>query len=173
MENVKELVQEIKAKKTQRGASLKDEVSVMKAMLNDKEYKVTTYDLHGPSGEVCPSAEARGLASSILSTGAGITTAEANEISENYEFKKAEAEKMITIGKEFINTYLPTGRKISFGGREKSNISIMEKEVPESRTKFPKKSINSNGETVYEHPETVVPAHRSIKSSGPCPAWLK
>ena len=44
MENVKEVIDDIKNNLTQRSSSRKDEVSVMKAMLNDPEYTVDVYD---------------------------------------------------------------------------------------------------------------------------------
>ena len=42
MENVNELIKEIRTnvEKTRKSASSQDEVKVMRAMLNDKEYKV-------------------------------------------------------------------------------------------------------------------------------------
>ena len=39
---------------------------------------------------------------------------------------------MINISKQFIHTYLETGRKLPLGGREKSNISLVNKTIPET-----------------------------------------
>ena len=69
---------------------------------------------------------------------------------------------------------LDTGRKISLGGRADSNISLIQKEIPETKTTYPKKvGEDKSGNPIYEHPESVIPAHKSISVSGSCPKWLK
>ena len=41
---------------------------------------------------------------------------ETDGLMDNYEFKNQEANAMIGLSKEFINTYLNTGRKLPLGG---------------------------------------------------------
>lgn len=175
MENVKELLNEIKGNLSQKvSASQKDEVKVMKAMLNDRNYTVGVYGKDGKEGEVCPSKEARDMISSVMSGAAKISQAEASKLAEEYEFKKSEAANMVTISKEFINTYLDSGRKLSLGGRETSNVSLVKKEVEAKTTTYPKKvGIDENGNAIYKTETTNIKAHSTIKASGSCPSWIK
>ena len=176
MENVNELIKEIRTnvQNTRKSASTQDEVKVMRAMLNDKEYKVEEFKGTGKVSEFCPSEKIRKFSSSVISNAVDISISEATAIMEDYEYSNKEAELLIDVSKEFINTYLDTGRKMGLGGRADSNISLIQKEVAETKTTYPKKvGENADGTPIYEHPESVIPAHKSISVSGSCPAWLK
>lgn len=167
--NVKKLVEEIKDGLSQQGSSLKDENAVMRSMLNDKDFKADVYSKDGVVGQVCPFEEAREMVSSVLNKTAKIPAAEAEELANNHMFTKGESSNMIAISKEFVNTYLETGRKLSLGKRADSDISLIPKDVPDSVRTYPKKV----GENEYVKGEVKVPAHKSIKVSSPCPDWLK
>lgn len=167
--NVKQVIGEIKSGLTQQGSSLKDENIVMRAMLNDKDFKVDVYGKDGVVGQVCPYEEARELATSLISKTASIPVAEAKVLADNHNFTKGESQNMVNISKEFINTYMETGRKISLGKREESDISLIPKYVETTIRSYPKK----NPDGTYSKGEVEVPAHKSIKVSSPCPEWLK
>ena len=62
-ENTKALIEEIKKNLSQTSASQKDEVRVMKAMLNDKDYVIDLYSNEGKVGTYCPSRDARDMIS--------------------------------------------------------------------------------------------------------------
>ena len=174
METVKGLLNEIKSNLSQTASSSKDEVKVMKAMLNDKEYKVDIYGKNGKEGEYCPAEDARKMVASVMSSSAKIPQSEAEKLMENYEFKKSEATSMINISKEFVNTFIKTGRKLPLGAREKSNVSLSLKEVEESTRTYPKKvGVNADGTDRYEKAETKISAHESVKVHAPCPSWVK
>ena len=176
MENVYELINEIRAtiENTRKSASAQDEVRVMKAMLNDKDYRVEEYKGTGKVSEFCPSEKIRSFSSSVISNAVDMSISEANAIMEDYEYSNKEAELLIDVSKEFINTYLDTGRKLGLGGRVDSNISLTQKVVEETTTTYPKKvGEDAEGKPIYEHPESVIPAHKSISVSGSCPKWLK
>ena len=130
--SVKELVHEIDSTRTQTSASAKDETRVMRAMLNDPDFKVDVYSKSGISGQYCPYEEARSMVANIIKDTTKVSTKEAIELADNYEFGKQEATIMVGLSKEFINTYMDTGRKLPLGGREKSNVSIAKK-VKEAR----------------------------------------
>jgi hypothetical protein len=147
-ERVNELVKEIKSNLSQTSSSQKDEVRVMRAMLNDTEYKVGIYSKDGKEGEYCPADDARKMISSVISSATKIPAAEAEKLAHNHEFSKNEATSMIGISKEFVNTFLETGRKLPLGGREKSNVALSIKEVESSTRTYPKKvGVNSDGTT--------------------------
>lgn len=174
MSETKKLVQEIKEGLSQTSASCKDELKIMKSMLNDKDYRVDVYDNNGVAGSYCPYDDARTMVSSILCTATKISKGEADSLASNYEFKKSESETMINISKEFVNTYLQTGRKLPLGKREKSNVSLSIKEVEETTRMYPKKvGVNSDGSDRYEKVETHVPSYTGIKVIAPCPKWVK
>lgn len=170
MERCKDVISEIKNGLSQRSSSQKDEVRVMRAMLNDPTYNVGVYDRTGKVGEYCPFEDSRNMLGSIINEATGIQPKEARALANTFEFSKKESESMVNISKEYVNTYLHTGRKLPIGGREKSNVSLLLKEIKESEKKYP----NSIGDTSDKTTgTTIVPAHESIKVSAPCPSYLK
>lgn len=183
MENVKEIINVINAsrkkdneeKRKYNTRSQKDEIKVMKAMLNDKTYEINVYDSNGIEGTFNPSLSTRNVLSSIISSAAKITEEESTNIMKDYEFNNKEAKGLIDLSKEFINTYLNTGRKISFGGREKSNISISKRIIEEEKSSpYPVLvGKDENGNDIFELAETHIPEYESIKVFGPCPEWVK
>lgn len=169
-ENVLELINGIKTNLKQKSASKRDEVSVMKAMLNDTEFVVKDY---ATEEEHCPAKEFRSMVSNIVSSTTKMPKVEAESIINDYAVKKSDAETMVQLSKDFVNSSLRTGRKINLGATETSNISIQLKEIPESHKKFPKKiGVDDNGAAIYEKAESVVPAHEGLKVSSPCPNWV-
>lgn len=172
---VKELVEDIKASKTQTSANAKDEVKVMKAMLNDPTYKVDVYSKKGVTGQYCPYEETRGVVTDILKSTTRMSNKEATELASTYEFDNKGAQAMVNLSKEFINTYVETGRKLPLGGREDSNISIASKIKEAKISSFPMAtSVNANGEKVYSAtPGRLIPEHKTLKVYSPVPAWIK
>ena len=67
-ESVKNLVKEIKDGLSQTSSSRKDEVRVMKAMLNDPSYEVDEYGKDGVIGTYNPCKDFRGMCTSIISS---------------------------------------------------------------------------------------------------------
>jgi hypothetical protein len=175
MENAKNLIKEIsdRVKETnQHGASSKDEVKVMKAMLNDTSYEVDIYDKTGVKATYNPAKEVRSTISGIISNTTKIPKAEAEGYMEGYEFKSSEAQTFVNVSKEFVNTYLDTDRKLPFGTREKSDISIIANPKEASTRTYPAK-VEENGETKYIKETIAIPAHTSAKIVAKCPDHLK
>lgn len=166
MESAKKVIAEVTANVSQKSASRKDEVTVMKAVLNDPDYGVDVYAKGGVQGQYYPSRDLRGMVAGIVSATTKIPTKEAAELVNSYEFTKSDANTMIDFSKEFINTYLHTGRKLPLGGRATSNIELMWKEIEDRTTGIPSKDNASRK-------ETFVPAHGGIKASNPCPSWVR
>lgn len=173
---VDELVKEINETRTQTSASSKDETRVMKAMLNDPEFKVDVYGKNGVEKTYSPYEESRILVGNIIKDTTKISTNEAMELAKQYEFGKQESNIMIGISKEFINTYMETGRKLNLGGRKDSNISISKKVKKERAGGFKQKvGVNADGTDKYieSDNDTVIPSHGSIRVYSPCPSWVK
>lgn len=174
MEKVMELVSEIRQNITQVSPSQKDEVRVMRAMLNDREYKVDLYSKDGVVGQYCPAEDVRGMLTNVISSAAKIPQQEAEKLASVYEFKKSDAVTMIDLSKEFINTYVQTGRKLPLGARETSNVSLSRKHVDAGKRPFPKKiGVNADGTGRYDRGEAQVNAYDSVKVHAPCPEWVK
>lgn len=172
---VRELVKEIDRTRSQTSASAKDEQRVMKEMLNDPEFVVDVYAKSGVVGQYCPCEDAHDMVANIIKGAAKISTKEAEHLAKDYEFTNKDATTMVNISKEFINTYMETGRKLPLGGRETSNISISKKVKAERSNNFPKKvGVNDDGTDKYETVgDGTIPSHTSLKVYSSCPPWLK
>lgn len=171
---VQELIKEINETRTQTSASAKDETRVMRAMLNDPEFKVNVYGKSGVEGVYSPYEEARILVSNIVRDTTKISGKEASELAQSYEFGKQESNIMIGLSKEFINTYLETGRKLPLGGRADSNISIAKKIKKERSGGFPQKvGVNSDGTDKIVTSNETIPEHGSLRVYSQCPSWIK
>lgn len=173
MEKMNALIKEIREGLSQTSSSQKDELRVMRTMINDRDYKVGVYGKEGKTGEYCPADDARALATSIVASTTKIPVGEAAKLAENHEFSKNEAALMIDISKEFVNTFLQTGRKLPLGGREKSNVSLAVKEVEATVRTYPKKvGVNNDGTSRFGKGEVSVNAHQSVRVFAPCPSWV-
>lgn len=168
------LVKEIKTGLGQCSSSRKDEVRVMQAMLSDPTYEVQVYGKDGPVETYNPCKDFRGMCASIISTAAHISSTEAENMMNDYDVKKSEATSMVNLSKEFLNTYMHTGRKLPLGAREASDISLSIKHVPARVRPCPHKvGVNEDGSNRYSRNPTTVGAHDSIRVYSPCPSWVK
>ena len=142
--------------------------------MNDKDYKVAVYDKNGQTGFICPSQELRDMCATVLSATTKISAAEAEQLMDNHEFKRSEAEHLIEFSKEFVHTYLHTGRKLPLGGREKSNVAFSLKSISEGYRTYPKCiGVDKDGNKQYAAGKTHVNAYESVKVHAPAPAWVE
>lgn len=173
-ETVKGLIEEIKGTITQVTSSRKDETRVMRAMMNDTSYEVDVYSKEGKIDTFNPSKAVRAMVASAMSGAAKIPQNEATALVANYEFKRADAENLVDVSKEFINTYVHCGRKLQFGGREKSDISVSLKEIEAGNRPYPKQiGVDAEGNKIFGRGEAYVSGYESMKVYAPCPAWIK
>lgn len=169
---VLETISEIKEAHKQVSSSQKDEVRVMQAILNDTSYEVGVYAKEGKIGTYNPALDFKSMQSNIVSQVAKIGKAEAETLVSDYEVTKSDASTMVNISKEFINTYLNSGRKLPLGGREQSNCSLSAKLIPETEKVFQRKITNKDGVVTWEPGKKVVPAHIGLKAKSSCPEWV-
>lgn len=171
---VRGLLNEISTNLSQTSSSRKDETRVMQAMLSDPSYEVDIYGKNGVEGTYNPTNDFRSMCASVISNAAKVPAAEAAKLMENYTVKKSEANSMINISKEFVNTFLQTGRKLPLGAREKSDVSLSIKRVDSTTRLYPMKvGVNDDGTDRYSKTPTTVPAHESVRVHAPCPDWVK
>ena len=174
MSKTNELLEEIRTGLTQKSSSYKDEVRVMQAMLNDKEYVVGVYGKDGKKEDYSPAQEYRKMLTNVISSTTKMSKEESAQLADRYEANKNDSGVMVGISKEFINTYLECGRKLPLGGREKSNYELSIKRNEACEKKYPKRvGVGSDGKGVYESTPKSVPAHNSIRAHGSCPVWVK
>ena len=169
-----DLLNEINNNLSQTSSSRKDETRVMQAMLSDPSYEVTIYGRDGAEGVYNPTKDFRSMCASIISNAAKVPVAEATQLMEDYSVRKGEAVSMVNISKEFVNTFLKTGRKLPLGAREKSDVSLSLKKVEASTRMYPQKvGVNDDGSDRYSKTTTSIPAHESVRVHAPCPTWVK
>ena len=169
---VSDLLAEIQENHKQVSASQRDEVRVMQAMLNDTSYEIGVYNKSGKIGDYCPAKDFKSMQTSIVSSVTKISKDEAAKLVENYEATKADATSMVSISKEFINTYLSSGRKLPLGGREKSNFALSEKVVPRTEKTYQRRVL-ADGEVNWEPGKKTIPEHKGLKARSSCPSWVK
>lgn len=168
------LLNEISGGLSQTSSSRKDETRVMQAMLSDPSYEVNVYGRDGIEGTYNPTKDFRTMCASIISNAAKVPAAEAAQLMEGYSVRKGEATAMVNISKEFVNTFLKTGRKLPLGAREKSDVSLSLKKVDASTRMYPQKvGVNDDGTDRYSKTPTSIPAHESVRVHAPCPGWVK
>lgn len=170
---VTDLVSDIRANLKQKGCNQKDEVKVMQAMLNDKTYSVGVYDKNGKIDDYCPSKDARNMITSVMVETVKLSKDEASVLAEDHVFSKQEATSMVNVSKEYINTYLQTGRKICLGGRENSCTSLIANNEGASSKRYPSKTVDANGNVSYQTVSVPVPPYTKVKSISPCPTWVQ
>lgn len=165
-EMVREAIKEISTTLMKKSASSKDEVRVMKAMLNDTKYAVKIFDNKGNHETYNPSSSVREMAANIISTTTRMPKSEAAELASHYEFTRSDAEAMIDFSKEFINTYMQTGRKMNLGIRETTDVNLSIKNIPSKVKAIPAR----DGKPADK---VTVPAFSAIKAQSKCPKHLK
>lgn len=168
------LLEEISGNLSQTSSSRKDELRVMQAMLSDPTYEVTVYNRDGAEYNYNPALDFRAMCASVISNAAKVPAAEAAQLMEGYTVRKGEAKAMVDISKEFVNTFMKTGRKLPLGAREKSDVSLSLKKVEATTRMYPQKvGVNDDGSDRYSKAPTTIPAHESVRVHAPCPSWVK
>lgn len=170
---VTDLLNDIRSNHKQVSSSQKDEIRVMQSMLNDTSYEVGVYSKQGQVETYNPAKNFKAMQANIIASTTKIGKDEATKLADKYEVTKSDASAMVGISKEFVNTYLNTGRKLSFGGRETSNFSVSVKDVPKTTKTYQKKITDSAGNETWEPAQKVIPRHLALKARSSCPSWVK
>ena len=166
MENAKQIIKEVTKGVKQKSASRKDEITIMKAIMNDTDYSVNIYNGKDDIKTHYPSRDLRKVVTNAVSSITKIPTKEAEELVNSYEFTKSDAQALINLSKEFVHTYLQTGRKLPLGGREVSDIQLMWKNIPAREAKIPTGIVSKKE-------NNIIPEHGGIRAINKCPNWVK
>ena len=168
---VDKLLDEIKDNLKTRGSCKADEMRVAEAMLNDPNYVVGEYNTTGKIGEYSPYNESRKLMTSILVNASKMNKNEAINIADKYKFTNKEASIFVGLSKEFINTYLHTGRNLQLGGRKDNNTTLRLDNVPlQEKTLHFNHNIKAKNK---DDAKVIIPQYEKIKAKSACPKWKK
>ncbi len=115
------------------------------------------------------------MCASIIKDTTKMSAKEATELANNYQFDKSTTQAMINFSKEYINTYIETGRKLPLGAREKSNVQLAIKTKESRINSFPTAtSVDADGNKVYtQSTGKMTPEHNTIKVYNGALPWLK
>lgn len=150
-----QLIKDIVEKTSQVAVNKTDEVAVMQSMLNDKEFNVAVFDRKkGYIGSRSPREEAIQLTVDTLSGITGMSTAEARTLADNYEYTKRDAAHFINIGKDFIGTYLQSGRKTTLISEPRVEATVSLKYIEEHDKSVPDRD-NPGSVKVVKTPERL------------------
>ena len=141
--------------KKQKSASRVDEIRVMRTMLNDPEFSVSVYDKNkGLIGTRCPREEAVKFSANVSAAITGLDNKSALELANNYEFTKKDAIFLLDNSRDFMQTYLSTGRKLPIVQAADSEAAILYREVESKEKNIP--SSDGTKQT------TTVPAFHKV-----------
>jgi len=163
--NMESLMNEIREiTKKQKSASRVDEVRVMRTMLNDPDYSVSIYDKNkGYVGTRCPREEAVKFAVNISTAITGIDHKSAQELANGYEFTKKDAMFLLENHKDYMHTYLSTGRKLPLIQSETSEAAIYYKELEQREKSVPDGTGNNKS--------SIIPAYTKVVCKSKCPKY--
>jgi len=162
------IIEEIKTSAKQISINKVDEVKVMKSMLNDKKYKIGIFDKNeGYIGDKCPAEEATNFIASVIQGATGLDGKDSRHLAENYEFTKKDAVFMVNNAKDFIETYMRTGRKMNIIQNGAGEASIYAKDIPAGTKNIPAKPGSP------ELKQIKTPAYTKIVSISKSPKYVK
>ena len=106
MEKATEVISNVTKNVKQKSASKKDEITIMKALMNDTDYSTKIYGTANGVDINYPSRELRKVVAGAVSNITKLPIKEATELADKYEFTKTDAQAMVNLSKEFVYTYL-------------------------------------------------------------------
>ena len=149
--NMNELIKDIKSKtKNQIAINKADEVRVMRTMLNDPEFTIGVYERNtGYVGDRSPYHESREFVKHVIMGATGLDGQDSEHLANNYEFQKRDAIFLIDNARDFVQTYLSTGRKFTLMQSGATEADIFTKVVPSGTKQVPDKSNPGTTKETY------------------------
>lgn len=145
MSELEQLVSDIRKNVKQKSINKVDEVKVMKAMLNDKNFTIGVYEKsNGYVGQKSPHDEAVRFVRGIVAGATGLDNRDAQVLAEHYEFTNKDAGFLVNNMKDFLYVYTGTGRKINLIQSVDCEASVFIREIPEGTKVVPN---NDTGES--------------------------
>ena len=123
MQELMKQIQEITVK--QKSQNKGDEVAVAQALLNDPDFQVGIYDKNkGLIGTRNVHEEAVKFITNVTSEITGLEKKTTEDLASKYTFTKKDANFIINTSRDFIQTYLKTGRKLNIVQAEDAEANI-------------------------------------------------
>lgn len=150
---LEQLISQIKSETNQIAINKSDEVKVMTAMLNDKDFSLGVYDKKmGYIGQKSPHEEAEKFISDIISRSTGLDKKDSSHLASNFEFTKKDANFLLSNMRDFLQVYTLTGRKINIMQTAATEANLYIKEVPASTKVVPDKDKTGETKTITTSP---------------------
>ena len=131
-------IQEITMK--QKSQNKGDEVAVAQTLLNDPDFQVGIYDKNkGLIGTRHVHEEAGQFVANISAEITGLDKKTAEDLANQYTFTKKDANFIINTSRDFVQTYLKTGRKFNLVQSEDAEANIFLKSTPAKEKLIPTK----------------------------------
>lgn len=164
---VEQLVYDIRKSTSQVAINKVDEVRVMTAMLNDKEFSLGVYDkTQGYIGQRSPHDEAVKFVKNVIQGSTGLDSKDSMHLAENYEFTKKDANFMLGNMRDFLTVYTSTGRKINVIQSADIDASLFTKEIKASEKLIPDKDNPGSTKKV------PTSGYTKLVSSSKCPRYI-
>lgn len=164
---LEQLVYDIRKSTSQIAINKVDEVRVMTAMLNDKDFSLGVYDrTQGYIGQRSPHQEAVKFVRDIISGATGLDNKDSMHLAENYEFTKKNSNFLLNNMRDFLNVYTSTGRKINIIQSADTDASLFTKEIKATEKLIPDKD---NPGCTKKVPTL---GYTKLVSSSKCPKYL-
>lgn len=138
MQDLMKQIQEITMK--QKSQNKGDEVAVAQTLLNDPDFQVGIYDKNkGLIGTRNVHEEAVKFVANISAEITGLDKKTAEDLANQYTFTKKDANFIINTSRDFVQTYLKTGRKFNLVQSEDTEANIFLKPTPAKEKLIPTK----------------------------------
>lgn len=138
MQDLMKQIQEITMK--QKSQNKGDEVAVAQTLLNDPDFQVGIYDKNkGLIGTRNVHEEAVKFVANISAEITGLDKKTAEDLASQYTFTKKDANFIINTSRDFVQTYLKTGRKFNLVQSEDTEANIFLKPTPAKEKLIPTK----------------------------------
>ena len=153
--SLNEVLSDIKSRTKQVSINKVDEVEVMRAMLNDKEFTIGVYDKSmGYIGQKSPHNEAVKFAKDIIAGSTGLDTKDAEQLAEDYEWSKKNSNFLLSNMRDFLYVYTGTGRKINIMQSADTEACLYTKEIKSTNKCIPDKDNPGKIKQVVTSPYT-------------------
>lgn len=166
---MEQLIEEIKkVTETQTSINKADELRVMTTMLNDPEFSIGVYDKKiGYIGQRSPHDEAVKFVGDVIQRATGLDKKDSQHLASELEFTKRDANFLIGNMKDFLATYVSTGRKINIMQTGSTEANLFTKEIGSSTKTIPNKDNPNDTKTITTSPYT------KLVSQSKCPKYTE
>lgn len=138
MDQLMRQIQEVTRK--QKSQNKTDEIIVAQTLLNDPDFQIGVYDKNkGLIGTRNVHNEAVTFITNVTSEITGLDKKSTEDLVKNYTFTKRDAQFLINTSKDFVQTYLQTGRKFNLVQSADSEANIVLKPAPAREKVVPTK----------------------------------